>query len=103
MLGGSNQGFFPSLARLSRALARKLAEKPEESRRKGLEKTVEMALFQGPKRHYWMLRADGLGSQHAKLRGFSSMETVCLRPAIRKSSAILWSPGPPIENLKSKI
>jgi hypothetical protein len=85
---GSYHDFFPSVARLFGALTRKLAEKLEESRRKGLEKTVEMALFQGPKRHFSTPRADGLGSQHPEAPGFSSVETVCLRPAIRKSSAI---------------
>jgi hypothetical protein len=85
---GSNQGSLPSLARLFCALSRKLAEKPEESLRKGLEKTVDLALFQGPRRHFSKHPAGGLGSQQPKVPGFNSVETVCLRPAIRKSSAV---------------
>jgi hypothetical protein len=81
-------GFFQPHARLCCAVFRKLAEKPEESRRKGLEKTYELALLQGPKRQFSTPRGDGLGSQHPKVPGFSSVETVRLRPAIRKSSAI---------------
>jgi hypothetical protein len=77
---GSYRGSFQSVARLSCALARKLAEKLGKSRRKRLEETYELALFHGSKRHFSTPRAAALDRNTQRSQALARWRLSALGP-----------------------